>query len=323
LPMTLALAPVVLLGLAGLSFAITSSINRRYPAEGRLCPLAEAHRPIKARMHIAERPARARTAVADVVLIHGASASLGDQLVALSDVLCTRYRVVAIDRPGQGWSDRPGGARDASPARQAELIVEALRAAGVERAIVVAHSFGSAVAAALAIEHPSFVRGLVFVAPATHPWPGGVAWHYRLAALPILGLLFAGLIAPIFGSLMLRPGIAAAFRPQAPPGDYARNAGAARAITPLRLRANGQDIANLKRHVEALSPRYKEIQAPCVIITGDADDTVSPAIHSRGLARDIEGAKLVVLEGVGHMPHHARPEAILAALDEIIARTKR
>ena len=74
----------------------------------------------------------------------------------------------------------------------------------------------------------------------------------------------------------------------------------------------------LKRHVTALSRRYAEIKAPCVIITGDADDTVSPGIHSQGLARDIEGAKLVVLEGVGHMPHHARPDAILAAVDEIV-----
>ena len=52
------------------------------------------------------------------------------------------------------------------------------------------------------------------------------------------------------------------------------------------------------------------------------DDTVWPSIHSHGLARDIEGAKLVVLEGVGHMPHHARPDAVLAAVDEIVARTK-
>ena len=88
------------------------------------------------------------------------------------------------------------------------------------------------------------------------------------------------------------------------------------------LRANGQDVAKLKRHLTALSPRYREIKVPCVIVTGDADNTVSPGIHSRGLARDIEGANLVVLEGVGHMPHHARPDAILAAVNEIVARTK-
>ena len=92
------------------------------------------------------------------------------------------------------------------------------------RAIVVGHSFGAAVAAALAIEHKSFVRGLVFVAPATHPWPGGVAWHYWLPAFPLFGTMFASLFAPIFGAFLLRPGIEAVFRPQTPPKDYARRA---------------------------------------------------------------------------------------------------
>ena len=59
------------------------------------------------RMHIAERRPVEGAAAADVVLIHGASASLGDQLVALSARLAARYRVLAVDRPGQGWSDRP------------------------------------------------------------------------------------------------------------------------------------------------------------------------------------------------------------------------
>ena len=319
LPVALSLALIILVGLLAISFASTFSINRRYPPEGRFQALAVTKRR-RNRIHFVERDARAKPAICDVVLIHGAFASMGDQLLALADVLCERYRVLAVDRPGQGWSDRPGEARDASPARQASLIHEALRAQGVERAVVIGHSFGAAVAAALALEHPSFVRGIVFVAPATHPWPGGIAWHYRIPALPALGRIFTGLLAPVLGPLLLRPGIEGVFRPQPPPRDYARRAGAARALTPSRLRANGQDVAKLKHHLLALSPRYREIKLPCVIVTGDADSTVSPALHSRALARDIEGAKLVVLEGVGHMPHHARPDTILAAIDEIVTR---
>jgi pimeloyl-ACP methyl ester carboxylesterase len=260
--------------------------------------------------------------VATVVLIHGASASLDDQLTALSDTLSARHLVIAVDRPGQGWSERKGGARDASPSRQARLIAAALRACGIEGAVVVGHSLGAAVVAAMAIEEPDLVQGLVFVAPASHPWPGGVAWHYRLAAVPVLGLAFTGLAAPIIGTLSLRAAIRSVFAPQPAPHDYAHRSGAARAITPLRFRANSQDVAGLKRHVEALSPRYREITAPCVIITGDSDGVVWPSIHSQGLARDIAGAKLVTLEGVGHMPHHTHPEAVLAAIDHIVERRK-
>ncbi len=54
-----------------------------------------------------------------VVLLHGASGNLHDMRIALGDRLAAHDRVILIDRPGHGWSDRPGGAADARPARQA------------------------------------------------------------------------------------------------------------------------------------------------------------------------------------------------------------
>jgi len=307
----------VLILLATISTVVTARINRLHPPEGELVAIAAGI------VHMAERRPKGHAPEADVVLVHGASATLGDQLLALADKLALRYRVLAVDRPGQGWSGRPGGRLDASPLRQARHIAAALRHRGVERAIVVGHSFGASVAAALAIEEASLVRGLVLVAAASHPWPGGVSWHYRIAAWPILGGLYSFLLAPTLGSLILGRGVEAVFRPQAPPPDYVSKAGASRALTPGRFRANAQDVASLKRHVAALCRRYQEITTPCVIVTGDADDTVRSSIHSHGLARDIAGSRLVVLEGVGHMPHHSHPEAILAAVDEIVARTSK
>jgi pimeloyl-ACP methyl ester carboxylesterase len=298
---------------AAASLIIAASIDRRYPPEGEFVAIPEG------RLHIAQRGPKSGASQADIVLIHGASATLGDQLLALADTLSRRYRVLAIDRPGHGWSERPGGAGDASPTRQARLVAAALRRHGVERAIIIGHSLGASVSAALALEDPALARGLVFVAPATHPWPGGVAWHYRLAASRIWGRLFSFLVAPLIGSLVIGQSAIAVFRPQSPPHDYVRKAGAARVITPPRFRANGEDVANLKRHVTELSRRYHEITVQCVVITGDADDTVLPSIHSHGLVRDITGAKLITLRGVGHMPHHARPEVVLAAVDEIVA----
>ena len=61
-----------------------------------------------------------------ILLIHGATSNARDMLVALGPDLARRHRVIIPDRPGHGWSSRPGGRADASPARQAALIVEAL-----------------------------------------------------------------------------------------------------------------------------------------------------------------------------------------------------
>ena len=42
----------------------------------------------------------------------------------------------------------------------------------------------------MALNAPEFVRGLVLLSPVSHPWPGGVAWYYTLAASRALGPLF-------------------------------------------------------------------------------------------------------------------------------------
>ena len=146
--------------------------KRAYPPAGRFVDVTGG------RLHVLER---GKPDAPPVVLLHGASGNLQDMRLALGDRLAARYRVILIDRPGHGWSDRPGGDDDAVPARQAALIDEALRRLGVKRAIIVGHSWSGALATAYALAYPERVAGLVLLAPVTHPWPGGIAWHYRLA----------------------------------------------------------------------------------------------------------------------------------------------
>lgn len=62
---------------------------------------------------------------------------------------------------------------------------------GIRKAIIVGHSFGDAIAAALAARHPDKVTGLVFPSPAFYSWPGGVAWYYDAARAPISARLFS------------------------------------------------------------------------------------------------------------------------------------
>ena len=73
----------------------------------------------------------------------------------------------------------------------------------------------------------------------------------------------------------------------------------------------------------ALSPRYGAIRAPTAIVTGDSRRVVYAHIHSAGCARDIPGATLTTLAGVGHSPHHSAPESVVAAIVEVDARARR
>jgi pimeloyl-ACP methyl ester carboxylesterase len=61
---------------------------------------------------------------------------------------------------------------------------------------------------------------------------------------------------------------------------------------------------------------------PTVIITGDRDAMVSPQINARALAATLPSAKLILLENVGHMPHHAAPEVVTAAVEQLCQRRR-
>ncbi len=311
LRVTLNIAIAVVL-LAVLLAAVTAvgafAIERAYPPAGRFVAVTGG------RLHVLELgPADGMP----VVLLHGASGNLQDMRLALGELLAKRHRVILIDRPGHGWSERPGGDDDAAPTRQAALIGEALDRLGVKRAIIVGHSFAGAIVTAFALAYPERVAGLVLLAPATHPWTTGIAWFYTLTSAPVIGPLFARtIVLPIafpFLDLLGRT----VFAPQPMPENYVRAAAIPLLLRPSEFMANARDVAGLLESVTRQSPRYGEIVAPTVIITGDRDTIVSPDIHSRALARTLPHAKLIVLPGGGHAVQHVAADLVAAEIDRL------
>jgi len=162
----------------------------------------------------------------------------------------------------------------------------------------------------MALEAPGFVRALVLIAPVSHPWLCGVAWYYRLGAHPRVGPPFRRLVALPVGMARMRAGVANVFAPNPAPQNFIETTRLPLMLRPLHFRANCEDVADAEAAVAALSPRYGQIRAPTEIVTGDSDGVVSARIHSSGCARDIPGARLTTLEGVGHSPHHVEPQRI-------------
>jgi pimeloyl-ACP methyl ester carboxylesterase len=256
-----------------------------------------------------------------IVLVHGASGNLNDLRLALGDRLAGNRHVILVDRPGHGWSDRPGGVADASPARQAALIMEALDRMNVRRFVLLGHSLGGAVASALALAWPDRVAGLVLLAPVTHPWKGSsISWYNVVLSTPVIGRLFAYTVALPLSFLLLDGGVASVFAPQSAPADYVRRAAIRLLLRPAQFVANAQDIAALKAFVTVQMSRYAEIGMPTVIVTGSADATVSPQLHARAFAAAVPRARLVMLAGIGHMPHHVEPDEVVAAVEQLAAR---
>ncbi len=294
-------------------------IERAHPPSGRFVEVDGG------RLHITELgPANAPP----VVLLHGASTNLGDMRLALGDRLATKYRVILIDRPGHGWSDRPNGRADASPANQSKLVHQALDSIGVVSPILVAHSWSGALAATYALDYPRSVAGLVLLAPVTDPWPRSIAWYdsiigalmaegARCAATPIIGPLFAHTLALPLGKLLIAFGVQRAFAPQEPPQNYLARTGGTLVLRPSEFVSNAQDLVAIREFVEAQAPRYKAIETPTVVLTGDADQALSLEVQARTMVRAMPRAKLIVLPGIGHMVEFAASERVVEAVDEV------
>ena len=297
---------------AGLGFTAwkARAIESEFPNHGELLDVGGF------RMNSLYVPAGGPADLPPILFIHGASGNLRDQETAFRDRLQGRADLLFVDRPGHGYSER-GGSRNDYPDGQAASIARLMEVRGIERAIFVGHSFGGAIAASFALYHPEKTAGLVFLSPATHPWPGGVDWHYNLASSPLIGWLFTRLVSLPAGLFLLDEATRSVFKPNARPEKYVTDGAPALVLRPSNFRNNAKDVANLNDYARRVAPLYRNIKTPTVIVTGDSDDIVAEEIHSQGLARDIAGAELVWVHGLGHKPDYIVPELAVAAIEKV------
>lgn len=255
----------------------------------------------------------------DLVLIHGSSGNTRDFTFSLTDRLKDRYRVIVLDRPGLGWSDRlPRGAEGIH--EQAAVLRAAAQALGADKPIVLGHSYGAAVALAWALDAPDRTAAVVNVSGPSHPWKGPLPRFYRVTANPMGSGLAVPLITALVSGRRVRDAVADVFAPQDMPAGYADHIAAPLTLRRASLRANARHRAILKAEITAMSPRYAQFPVPVEIVHGDADTTVSVDIHARRMVEDTDQARLTVLPGIGHMPHHTNPDAVIAAIDRAAER---
>src|SRR5664279_4541322 len=268
-------------------------LQRSFPAQGRMIEVAGAT------LHVVELGPR-DAAGPPIVMMHGASSNLEAMRGPLGDLLAGRHRVILIDRPGHGWSTR-ARIEDSTPAVQGRMIDEALEKLGVGAAIFVVHSWSGALGARMALDYPARVAGLVMLAPVAYPWRGGVGWYNRLVTTPVIGPLLAYTITLPLGYFLAEPGARGVFLPQIMPQNFVADTATPLLLRPREFLANARDLVTLKAAVPEQAPRYGNITAPVVVITGDVDKTVTTNIHSRPFVKAVPGARLIVLPDVGHM----------------------
>jgi pimeloyl-ACP methyl ester carboxylesterase len=247
----------------------------------------------------------------DLVLIHGASGNTRDFTFDLVDRLKSDFRVITFDRPGMGWSDGLPGT-DLSPLAQADALIAAANQLGAPHPIVLGHSYGGAVAMAWALRAQP--KALVIVSGATMPFPGDLGLWYNVTSSTLGGATIVPLVTAFAPQSRIDSALDSIFTPQSAPKGYAGYVGAGLTLRRRALTVNGRQVNNLKPHLQLMAPNYPKLSLPVEIVHGTADTTVPIDIHAIPLSKRLPNAHLTTLAGIGHMPHHTNPDAIVAAI---------
>ncbi|WP_229518813.1 alpha/beta fold hydrolase [Massilia rhizosphaerae] len=254
-----------------------------------------------------------------LVLLHGNGVLASDfQTSGLMDQAAEHYRVIAFDRPGFGYSERPRS-KVWTPQAQARLLHHALQEIGVDSAIVLGHSWGTLVALAMALEVPDFVRGLVLLSGYYYPSLRADVPLLSGPAIPLVGDLMRYTVSPLVTRMLWRPLTKRVFAPL-PVDARFRDLSAWMLLRPSQLRASAAESAMMVPAALALAKRYPELKVPAVIIAGTQDRIVDFGHNSERLDERLPDSELQLQPGVGHMTHYAHPDKLLAAIDGIAAR---
>ena len=247
-----------------------------------------------------------------VVMIHGNAGAVEDFEFGVVELLSREYRVVAIDRPGHGKSDRPAGKAE-TVEYQAELLHRTLLHLGITQPVLVGHSWGAALALAYALKYPDEVSAMVLLAPAAYADDGGNVLLRTTIKTPIVGDLSLLLGKSIVGRRVLKRVLARAFFPQTLPDNYFKLATSSW-LGRKQLKAYLEDEWALNDSLKKMSKRYSDIKIPVVIVTGDQDKIVSPKENAYRLQAAIPQSRLIELKETGHEIPQTHPESIYAAL---------
>lgn len=283
-------------GLAGFAHRTRRRVERTLPPAGRMVE-AGGHA-----FHVVERGEGP-----PVLLIHGLG---GTHLHfhALIPELARDHRVVALDRPGSGYSPRGRGS-GGGPVEQAAAVADLIAALGLDRPLVVGHSLGGAVALALGLNHPGSVSGLALLCPATQPVEQAPPVFRPLVIHSDAGRWLAAwtLATP----LSLRQGeetLRVAFSPEPVPPDFPTEAGGMLSLRPEAFRNASLDLVSLPVDLAAMAPRYADLAVPAAMLFGREDALVDPAVHAEPTAA--AGVPLTYIDGAGHMIPMTRPREV-------------
>ncbi len=254
-----------------------------------------------------ERGAARRAGAPAIVLWHGLLLD-GGMWRHQIEPLAALGRVIVLDGPGHGKSEVPP---PFSLEDNADAMLDAFGELAIDRAVMVGLSWGGMVGMRLSLQHPQRVQALALLDTSAEAEERARLIKYRLLVSFTRRFGFPkGLadqqILPLYfteNTYATQPELVERFVRTV--NGFPRD-GVARAALAVIKRKN-------------ILPRLGSIRAPTLVLCGREDRTTEP-VHSEHIARSIAGAKLVMIEGAGHISALEQPKAVNEALVPFVAK---
>jgi pimeloyl-ACP methyl ester carboxylesterase len=231
----------------------------------------------------------------NIVLLHGFACSIGwwEDMIP---TLARDHHVITFDLLGHGGSEKP---RDGyGMEEQARRVSLALDRLNVRRATVIGHSMGGAVATALIEQRRPLVASMVLLDSPSAKDDSSLPFTAQLGFVPVLGQA----IRRIVPDELIRNGLESAFADGFDvPDRFVEDFRDMTYTSYDDSRAASEDF----REEETLAERLADKRVPLLVIFGSQDDIADP--ESAQKYRVVPGARVVLLDGVGHSPHVEKP----------------
>lgn len=273
----------------------------RWPDDARNWPLTDYSR------QILHRPHRWHVQEAGtgplILLIHGAGGAT-QSFRGLFPILAETHHVVAVDLPGQGFTQL-GAQQRCGLDHMSEDLLALCRNQGWAPDLIVGHSAGVAIGLRLWELGLRPKRGIFGINAALGNFKGVAGWLFPIMAKALAATPFS---ASIFASTTTRSSVR----------NLVKGTGS-------HLDTEGLDLyyrlATDKAHVDAtlsmmaqwsldgLLGRLPRIDCPVTLLTGDNDKAVPPSVSVAAVTR-ISGAKHIALPNLGHLAHEEAPDQI-------------
>ncbi|KGM48269.1 alpha/beta fold hydrolase [Pseudooceanicola atlanticus] len=258
-----------------------------------------------------------------IVLIHTLDGNLGHFDLGVIDELAKNFRVIAVDRPGSGYSDRPthAGANIRTQGRQMIELIEKLE---IDNPLIVGHGIGGSIALALAVERPDLICGLALLSPVSLPIdPDDEVDAFSDYQIGTNASRWIQAWTTAVPHRIRHPGNIEdrVFGPDIMPPEFLIKGGAILSLRPNAFFNASRDYMALFEDLPGLSRDYKRLAVPVRILFGSEDRLLNPDHHGTTLVTRYPQMALKMVEG-GHMLPLTHPEDCVAFIRDSAAALK-